>query len=80
MSNSDASPRQDTKNCQFISRFVTRPWEHGQRMLTFYNFETGEIETQSSMSLFARDGLNTQDVEGWLNKRRDIKPPIRSAR
>lgn len=65
-------------NCHFVSRFLTAPWEFGQRRLWFYDFETGQIGAQSSRSLFATAGRNSEEVEERLN--RLIETPIAQAR
>jgi hypothetical protein len=65
-------------NSHFVSRFLTEPWEFGQRRLRYYDFDTGQFGTQSSRSLFAAIGLNSPEVETRLN--RFIETPIASAR
>lgn len=65
-------------NCHFVSRFLTIPWEHGERMLWFYDFERDRLDTASSKHLFAREGTNTVEVERRLN--RLVETPIASAR
>lgn len=54
-------------NCHLVSRFLTRPWEHGQRNLSYFDFRDGRVRTGSSKTLFAEVGANTQDVEARLN-------------
>jgi len=61
-------------NCHFVSRFLTRPWEFGQRQLWYYDFDTKQIGRRSSRSLFAEVGRNTAEVEESLN--RLIETPI----
>ena len=65
-------------NSHFVSRFLTTPWEHGDRMLWYYDFEKGRLRSGSSRSLFARIGVNTPEVESRLN--RLIETPIAAAR
>lgn len=65
-------------NSHFVSRFLTEPWEFGQRRLRYYDFNTRQFGTQSSRSLFAAPGLNSAEVESRLN--RFIETPIASAR
>jgi len=65
---------QVTKNCHYISKTLTRPWEADQRRLRFYDFDTGRFATGFAASLFAEDGLNPQYVETWLD--RTIEGPL----
>lgn len=65
-------------NSHFVSRFLTKPWEHGDRMLWYYDFEDYRLRSGSSRSLFAREGANTAEVESRLN--RLIETPIAAAR
>jgi hypothetical protein len=65
-------------NSHFVSRFLTQPWEHGQRMLWYYDFDDNRIRSQSSRSLFAAIGANSADVEAPLN--RIVESPIAAAR
>lgn len=60
--------QQQTKNCHWISRVLTEPWEVGERFLHFYDFNTRELARKSSRSLFSEDGINSQDVENWLGR------------
>jgi hypothetical protein len=59
---------QITKNCHYISRSLTRPWEAEQRRLHFYDFDAGRWYDDSSYGLFAEESLNPQHVEAWLDK------------
>ena len=70
--------RQITKNCHYISRFLTRPWEFGQRQLHYYDFEADSFETLSSRNLFAEDEINTPEVETWL--RDVVETPLGAVR
>lgn len=65
-------------NCHFVSRFLTQPWEHGQRMLWYYDFQDGSLKSRSSRSLFATMGANSDDVEARLNE--FVETPIAAAR
>jgi len=56
----------DVKNCHYISRFHTRPWEVGERDLVY--FETGTVERHTSRTMFSREQLNTPEVEARLNR------------
>lgn len=61
-------------NCHFVSRFLTTPWEYGQRHLWYYDFASDEVRSSSSRSLFAVGGANTSEVEARLNQ--VIETPI----
>jgi hypothetical protein len=54
-------------NCHFVSRFLTKPWEFGERQLHYYDFKTRKFEVRSSRNLFARRGSNSVEVERRLN-------------
>lgn len=64
-------------NCHFVSRFLTKPWEFGQRQLWYYDFGRKEIEKKSSKTLFAQVGRNTAGIEKRLNEL--IETPIANA-
>lgn len=64
-------------NCHFVSRFLTKPWESGQRQLWYYDFDRKQIDNKSSKSLFAQTGRNTAEIETRLNEL--IETPISSA-
>ena len=64
-------------NCHFVSRFLTRPWEYGQRQLSYYDFEQGAVRSASSKTLFAVEGANTREVEARLDQ--VIETPISQA-
>jgi hypothetical protein len=55
-------------NDHYISRFLTKPWEVGQRQLWFYDFETDRFDWQSSESLFAAEGLHSKETGDRLNQ------------
>jgi hypothetical protein len=61
-------------NCHFVSRFLTKPWEFGERQLYFYDVKTREFGYKSSRNLFAVEGLNSNETEQRLN--RLIETPI----
>lgn len=67
----------DELNCHFVSRFLTKPWEFGQRQVWYYDFDRKQIEKKSSKSLFARVGRNTAEIEKCLNEL--IETPISNA-
>lgn len=71
-------PVQVTHNCHFVSRFLTTPWEEGQRSLRYYDFDTDAFDTKSSRSLFAGENINSTAVETWL--RQAIEDPIGNVR
>jgi len=56
------------KNCHYISRFLTKPWETDDRDLVYYDFRSDRIQRRSSRNLFARDGLNDPKTERLLNR------------
>jgi hypothetical protein len=64
-------------NCHFVSRFLTKPWEFGQRQLWYYDFGRKQIEKKSSKSLFAKVGRNSAEIEDRLNEL--IETPISQA-
>ena len=64
----------DELNCHFVSRFLTKPWEFGQRHLWYYDFDRKQIEKKSSKTLFAQAGRNTAEIEKRLNEL--IETPI----
>jgi len=69
---------QITKNCHYISRFLTRPWEFGQRQLRYYDFDDDRFSRRSSETLLSQNNLNSPAVETWL---RDVlETPLGSAR
>jgi Protein of unknown function (DUF4238) len=55
-------------NDHYIPRFLTRPWEHDDRKLTYFDFDAKKFDTRSSKRLFAQEGLNTPAVEAMLGK------------
>ena len=67
----------DELNCHFVSRFLTKPWEFGQRQLWYYDFDRKQIENKSSKTLFAQAGMNTAEIEKRLNEL--IETPISNA-
>lgn len=56
-----------TNNNHFISRFLTQPWEFGQRQLRYFDFETNTFDYASSDVLFAEENIFSQTVEDFLN-------------
>lgn len=64
-------------NCHFVSRFLTTPWEYGQRRLSYFDFDEGRVCSQSSKTLFALRDANTPKVEASLN--RLIETPVSQA-
>jgi hypothetical protein len=74
----EAVHSQVTKNCHYISRFLTRPWEVVDRQLDYYDFESKSFGRLSSKRLFAEDQINSSAVEIWL---RDVlETPLAAAR
>lgn len=64
-------------NCHFVSRFLTKPWEHGQRQLHYFDFADGKVKSAPSKTLFSEVGANTPEVEQRLD--RVIETPIAQA-
>jgi hypothetical protein len=69
---------QVTKNCHFISRFLTKPWEFDDRRLWFYDFDNDTFDRASSKSLFAEDEINSPEVETWIKQ--TLEDPLALAR
>jgi hypothetical protein len=67
----------DELNCHFVSRFLAKPWEFGQRQLWYYDFDCKQIREKSSKTLFAQVGRNTAETEKRLNEL--IETPISNA-
>jgi len=67
----------DELNCHFVSRFLTRPWEFGNRQLWYYDFDRRQIGKKPSRTLFAQVGRNTAEIEKRLNE--FIETPISHA-
>ncbi|MBI3098265.1 MAG: hypothetical protein HYY93_08505 [Planctomycetes bacterium] len=65
-------------NCHFVSRFLTKPWEFGQRRLWYYDFGSRTLKDRSSETLFALEGLHSDRTEGLLN--RYVETPLSRAR
>ncbi|MBU1949227.1 MAG: DUF4238 domain-containing protein [Candidatus Eisenbacteria bacterium] len=55
-------------NSHFVSRFITRDWEHGDRRLTYYDARQKRILTKSSKRLFAEDNDQECNCECRLNE------------
>ncbi|HVV50787.1 MAG TPA: hypothetical protein VHO06_14070 [Polyangia bacterium] len=74
--------KQITRNCHYISRFLTEPWEfddeHGQRQLHYYDFDTDAFDNFSSKNLFAEKDLNSPQVETWLKE--TLETPLGAVR
>lgn len=66
------------KNCHYVTRGITTPWEMDQRKLWYYDFQTNKIEDHSSKSLFSGDGLLSQAAE--LKFKQLIEDPIMEMR
>jgi len=65
-------------NDHYISRFLTKPWEVGQRRLHFYDFKAGAFGERSSESLFALHGLHSERTGRLLD--RLIETPVSNHR
>jgi len=64
-------------NCHFVSKFLTKPWEFGNRLLWYYEFECKQIRKKPSKRLFADVGRNSPEIEKRLNEL--IETPIANA-
>jgi hypothetical protein len=53
------------RNNHYIPRFMTAPWEIGDRRLVCCDTEAGKITRPSSKKLFAIEGLNSDQAEAW---------------
>jgi hypothetical protein len=69
---------QVTHNCHYVSRFLTTPWEEGQRLLRFYDFDEDAFHLRSSRTLLTGEDINSPTVETWLQ--RFIEDPIGNIR
>lgn len=54
-------------NSHFVSRFLTKRWEFGQRRLWYYDFDRKWIAHESSEKLFARRRGSSRQMEQRLN-------------
>ncbi|MBX2988833.1 MAG: hypothetical protein KF802_13160 [Bdellovibrionaceae bacterium] len=56
-------------NCHFVIRSLTEPWEiNEQRRLKYFDYSIGKVCEGDSKKLFAEEDINTEEVEGLLNK------------
>ena len=56
-------------NSHYISRFLTKPWEHESRMLSVLDLDAKRLlPPKSSKSLFALDGLFSDAAERWFDR------------
>ena len=67
----------DPLNCHFVSRFLTKPWEWGQRQLHYYDFDEKRIRWRSSESLSSQHQNNSPETDRRLN--RVIETPLSRA-
>ena len=65
-------------NDHYISRFLTKPWEVGQRRLHYYDFSQGTFGEASSESLFADEGLHAEATGKLLS--RLVESPVSNYR
>lgn len=56
------------RNCHYVSRFHTAPWETADRQLIYYDFRTQKIGRRSSKTLFSANELNDPETEARLNR------------
>lgn len=53
----------------YISRCLTKPWEHGERMLSILDLDAEQLlRPTSSESAFAIDGLFSEPMERWFDR------------
>jgi len=64
----DEAASQITKNCHYISRFLTKPWEFEDRRLWYYDFDNDTFGRAPSKYLYAEDEINSSEVETWLKQ------------
>lgn len=62
------------KNCHYVTRGLTRPWEVDERKLWFYDFEKDAVRDLSSKSLFAENELLSPKAE--LRFKQVIEDPL----
>lgn len=55
-------------NCHYVSRFLTKPWEFGDRRLQYFDFDSDAILTASSKVLFSENEAYSGAVESFLSK------------
>jgi hypothetical protein len=65
-------------NSHFVSRFLTQPWEHGQRKLWYYDFAADSLGHKSSRTLFSREDVHSSEFEQAFN--RFVETPLSKAR
>lgn len=63
-----------TVNAHFVSRFLTKPWEFGDRRLRYVDLRDRSVKVQSSRSLFAIEGGMESELEDGFNQR--IEQPV----
>ena len=54
-------------NSHYIPRFLTEPWEYGQRRLLYFDFNAEKFREAKSKSMLATPGLYTKDLEKFLS-------------
>lgn len=53
----------------YVPKFLTKPWEHGDdRQFRCFDFCTREFSDPYAKRLLAQEGLNSPEVEKWLNQ------------
>ena len=62
------------KNCHYVTRGLTKPWEVADRKLWFYDFDKDEVREHSSKSLFAENELLSPAAE--LRFKQLIEDPL----
>lgn len=58
----------DNLNCHFVTRSITKEWEHESGLLYYYDYGTKKVKKFTSKKLFAVNNLNSNSIEILLNK------------
>lgn len=53
-------------DCHLISRFLTKPWEHGDRKLTYVDLDLRTVRTSASKTLFVKPDVFTPRAEAMF--------------
>ncbi len=54
-------------NCHYVTESLTKEWEIDGGWLSYFNFQTENIEKDRSRNLFAKIGLNSLEIEQSFN-------------
>ena len=61
-------------NCHFVTRSLVVPWEWRPGMLRYYDFSANRVRKGRTRTLFAKENVNSPQIEGLLN--RYIEKPL----